>query len=417
MIQNIKSAWKLPEVRKKLLYTVLLIVIFRLGSFIPVPGVNPSVVSQVAGQFDILNFLNLMTGSNFSNYTVFALGIYPYINASIIMQLLTIAIPALERLQKDGGEQGRKKIERITRVLGIVFAMIMSIGILLPMGEGAVLPSNIIPRWLSYATIGITVTAGTAFLMWISDQMTNKGIGNGTSFIIFVGIISGLPQAIMQIFTLSPWLIILIAVLVLAVITGVVFVDLGERRIPVQYSKRGVGRKMYGGQSSHIPIKVNANGVMPLIFASTILSLPGMFAQFWPNSSYAGFYMNWLAAGTWPYMILNLILIIGFAYFYSAISFNPVELSQHIQATGGYIPGIRPGKPTSDYLGRISNRLTLFSALFLAIIASVPTLFSFLGAGAQFGATSVLIMVSVALETDKAIEANVAMRHYKGFLR
>lgn len=417
MIQNIRAAWKLPEVRKKLLYTVLLIVIFRLGSFIPVPGVNPNVVSQVAGQFDILSFMNLMTGGNFSNFTVFALGIYPYINASIIMQLLTIAIPALERLQKDGGEEGRKKIERITRVLGIVFAMIMSIGILLPMGEGTVLPSNILPRWLSYATIGITVTAGTAFLMWISDQMTSKGIGNGTSFIIFVGIISNLPQAIMSLFALSPWIIILVVVLVLLLITGVVFVDLGERRIPVQYSKRVVGRKMYGGQSSHIPIKVNANGVMPLIFASTILSLPGMFAQFWPNSSYAAFYTRWLAAGTWTYMIANLLLIIGFAYFYSAISFNPVELSKNIQANGGYIPGIRPGKPTSDYLGRISNRLTLFSAFFLAIIASVPTLFAFLGAGAQFGATSVLIMVSVALETDKAIEANVAMRHYKGFLR
>lgn len=417
MIQNIRSAWKLPEVRSKLLYTVLLIVIFRLGSFIPVPGVNTNVVSQVAGQYDILGFLNMMTGGNFSNFTVFALGIYPYINASIIIQLLTIAIPALERLAKDGGEEGRKKIERITRLLGVVFAMIMSIGILLPMGEGTVVPSNIIPRPLSYLTIGITVTAGTAFLMWISDQMTNKGIGNGTSFIIFVGIISGLPNAIMSMLTLSPWVIILVAVLVVAIITGVVFVDLGERRIPVQYSKRVVGRKMYGGQSSHIPVKVNANGVMPLIFASTIMSLPGMFAQFWPSSGFATFYTNWLRPGTWIYMILNLLLIIGFAYFYSAISFNPVELSKNIQANGGYIPGIRPGKPTSDYLGRISNRLTLFSALFLAIIASVPTLFTYLMPGAQFGATSVLIMVSVALETDKAIEANVAMRHYKGFLR
>ncbi len=435
MFSHFRSAWQLPEVRKKLLVTLLLIVIYRLGVFIPVPGVNPTFIAEQASQYDFFTFLNMMSGRGFDNYSIFALGITPYINASIIVQLLTVAIPALENLSKEG-EMGRKKIEKITRLLGVVFALIMSIGFLVGMGQGAIVPSNVIPRWLSYLTVGLVVTAGTAFLMWIAEQLTESGIGNGSSFIIFVGIVSSMPGAMRGMWqrmtgqvtpSLSPWVGIVVLILAVAIVLFVTLVDLGERRIPVQYSKRVVGRKMYGGQSSFIPVKVNSNGVLPLIFAITIMQLPGMIAQLLPNSGYGSWYMSVMGdanlgiarhpAASVVYVAIYALLIVGFSYFYNSISFNPIELSKNIQGQGGYIPGIRPGKPTSDYLGRISHRLTLFSAVFLALIAAIPTLFSSLGASLGFGATSLLIMVSVALETDKAMEAQVAMRHYKGFLR
>lgn len=424
MFQTFTKAWKIPEVRKKILYTLLLILIFRIGSFIPVPGVNPEFISQQASNYDILGFLDLMTGGNFGNFTIFALGISPYINASIIIQLLTVAIPALENMAKEG-EEGRKKIERITRLLGMVFALIMSIGIIVGMGTGAVVASNIIPNWMSYMTIGLVITAGTAFLMWLSEQITQIGIGNGTSFIIFAGIVSRIPMAIVSFVqnigfsadNVHPVLVPIIVIGILVIIAGVTLVDLGERKIPIQYSKRVVGRKQYGGQSSNIPIRVNSNGVMPLIFASTLLQFPGMIAQFWPQSGFYQWYVKYLASGTWLYMLIYMVLIIAFAYFYTAITFNPIEMSKNLQANGGYIHGIRPGKPTSDYIGKISSRLTLFSAFFLAIVAAVPTLMKSLGAGSSFASTSLLIMVSVALETNKSLEAQVTMRHYKGFLQ
>lgn len=433
MIKNLKNAWKIPEIRQKIIFSLIVVIVYRLGSHIPVPGVNPDAIKNQIDQYTMLGFMNIMTGGGFSRFSIFALGISPYINASIIIQLLTIAIPRLENMMKEG-EEGRKKIERITRLIGIVFALIMSIGILVPI-QGALVGSNIIPTWLTYAVIGIVVTGGTAFLMWLGERMTENGIGNGTSYLIFLSIVSSVPGAVENLVTrvfmpssekafqlggsLNPWILPVVAILIVLIIAGVVYVDLGERRVPVQYSKRVVGRKMYGGQSSHIPMKVNSNGVMPLIFASTLMQLPAMIAQIWPDNGFASWYNRYVSVGTWPYALVYLLLIIGFAYFYTAVSFNPIELSKNLQGNGGFIPGIRPGRPTSDYLGRISNRLTLFSALFLAIIAAVPTLFqSFLGGTfSAFGATSLLIMVSVALETNKQLEAQITMRHYKGFLK
>ncbi len=433
MIKNFVNGWKIPEIRQKIIFTMLVVLIFRVGNHIPVPGINPEAISQTIAQYDVLGFLNIMTGGGFGRFSLFALGISPYINASIIIQLLTIAIPFLENMMKEG-EDGRKKVERITRILGIVFALIMSVGILMPL-QNAVISSNVIPRWFSYAAIGIIVTGGTAFLMWLGERMTEQGIGNGTSFLIFLGICANVPDAVRNFTTrtftpnstaaaalgggLSFWLVPVVVILIVLIIAGVVYVDLGERRVPVQYSKRVVGRKMYGGQSSNIPMKVNSNGVLPLIFASTLMSLPAMISQFFPSSGFTTWYNTFMKAGTWPYAIIYFFLIIGFSYFYTAVTFNPIELSKNLQANGGFVPGIRPGRPTSDYLSRISHRLTLFSALFLAIIAAIPTMFSSMLGGSlgAFGATSLLIMVSVALETNKQIEAQITMRHYKGFLK
>ena len=422
MFRTMKNAWGVPEVRKKILYTLLMLAVFRLGSFIPIPGVDAAYISEMVGRYDMLGFLNVMTGGGFGEFTIFAMGIQPYITASIIVNLLTIAIPALERISKE--ENGREKIEKITRTLGIVFAGIMSIGIVLGMGSGAIQTSETIPTWLTYITIALVATAGTAFAMWIGERITEKGIGNGISMLIFVGIASRLLPTIINFFTqvfngaITFWLIP-VAVMLVAVLVGcLTLVDLGERRVPVQYAKRVVGRKMYGGQSTHIPMRVNQNGVMPLIFAMTIIQFPGMIAQFWPNSGFYSFYTKWLGSGTVLYMIIYFLLIIAFAYFYTAISFNPIEISKNLQQNGGFIPGIRPGRPTSDYLHRISTRLTLFGAFFLALVAAVPTLFtSVFGMSSGFGATSLLILVSVALETSKTLEAEMTMRNYKGFLK
>ena len=359
MFRTMKNAWGVPEVRKKILYTLLMLAVFRLGSFIPIPGVDAAYISEMVGKYDMLGFLNVMTGGGFGEFTIFAMGIQPYITASIIVNLLTIAIPALERISKE--ENGREKIEKITRTLGIVFAGIMSIGIVLGMGSGAIQTSETIPTWLTYITIALVATAGTAFAMWIGERITEKGIGNGISMLIFVGIASRLLPTVINFFTqvfngaITFWLIPVAVVLVAVLVGCLTLVDLGERRVPVQYAKRVVGRKMYGGQSTHIPMRVNQNGVMPLIFAMTIIQFPGMIAQFWPNSGFYSFYTKWLGSGTVLYMIIYFLLIIAFAYFYTAISFNPIEISKNLQQNGGFIPGIRPGRPTSDYLHRIST--------------------------------------------------------------
>lgn len=423
MFKTLVTSWKIPEIRKKLLFTLLLVLIFRLGAYIPIPGVNPAYIQQQVMMYDIFGYLDLITGGSFSNFTVLALGISPYINASIIMQLLTIAIPALENMQKEG-EHGRKKIERITRIVGVAFSLLMSFGYVYAMGDGVFLPSNIIPKFISYATVGLVLAAGTTFLVWLSELITEIGVGNGSSFIIFVGIISKFPDTVVNLFremiagTRGWWILPIILVVALVIIAGVTFIDLGERKVPVQYAKRVVGRKMYGGQSTFIPIRVNANGVMPLIFAMTLVQLPQMIAQFWPNSGFADIVSRFFTSGTILYFVIYTLLIIAFAYFYTMITFNPIELSKNMQAQGGFIPGIRPGKPTSDYLSRISSRLTLVSAVFLALIATLPTLFArVLPELASFGATSLLIMVSVALETNKQLQAQISMRHYKGFLK
>ncbi|MGI6175037.1 MAG: preprotein translocase subunit SecY [Christensenellales bacterium] len=419
MFSVYKNAWKIPELKKKILYTLLLLFIYRLGCAIPVAGINTAVMTEMVDQYSILGYLNMFSGG-LANFTIFAMGITPYINASIIMNLLSIAIPALERMAKEG-EDGQKKIAKITRYLTIALAFVQSIGIVMGLGNTVFMDGN--PTIWNYIVIGLTVTAGTMFAMWLGERITEKGVGNGISLLIFVSIVSRLPQSVLDLGdnvlsgVIGAWVIPAAIVFLLVVVVGVVYVDTGERRIPVQYAKRVVGRKMYGGQSSHIPVKVNSSGVLPIIFASTLLSLPSMIAQFWPNSGFSTFWETNLGAGTWPYMLIYALLIVFFTYFYTSVSFNPVEISKNIQQQGGFIPGIRPGKPTSDYLGRISRRLTLFGALFLAVLATIPSLITgFMQMGA-FAPTSVMIAVSVALETSKQLESQMLMRHYKGFLK
>lgn len=425
MFKTFINAFKIKDIRKKILMTLLLIVIYRLGCFIPIPGVNVALLSEAVQSYDILGFLDLLTGSSFSQFTLFAMGISPYITASIILQLLTIAIPSLERLSKE--EDGREKIERITRYTGIGLALVQSIGIFVGLQNsakpGTYYLASTLPDWMALAVIGICATAGTAILMWLGERITEKGIGNGISMLIFASIVSRVPQTVIgwvqQLFTgvMKVWAFAILLVLIVGMITLVVYVDQAQRRIPVQYAKRVVGRKMYGGQSTYLPIKANANGVLPLIFAMTLIQFPGMIAQFWPKSRFYSFYTEYLGASSVVYFLVYALLIIAFGYFYSAITFNPIEMSKNLQQNGGFIPGIRPGKPTGDYLAKISGRLTLFGSLFLAVIAILPTIaLHSLGQTTAFGATSILIMVSVAIETTDQLESHMLMRHYKGFL-
>lgn len=417
MFQTYINAFKIKEIRKKMLITLLLIVVYRLGSFIPIPGVNTELLKSAVSQYDILGFLDLLTGSSFSQFTIFAMGISPYINASIIIQLLTIAIPSLERMSKE--EDGKIKIEKITRYTGIALAMVQSIGIFIGLGTQYLVDNS----WLTYATIGICSTAGTAFLMWLGERITEDGIGNGVSMLIFASIVSRVPKTFIslgqQLFvgTLPIWELLLLAILVVGLITLVTHVDQAQRRIPVQYAKRVVGRKMYGGQSTYLPIKANSNGVLPLIFALTFLQFPGMIAQFKPDGAFYAFYKTYMGTSSAIYYVIYALLIIGFGFFYSSVTFNPIEMSKNLQQNGGFITGIRPGKPTSDYLGKISGRLTLFGSLFLAVVAILPQLaMRGMAESSAFGATSVLIMVNVALETTNQLESHMLMRHYKGFL-
>ncbi len=420
MFKTLVNAWKVKDIRTKMLFTLLLVVIYRFGNFIPIPGVDATKIAAAASQYDILSFLNLLTGGGFGEFSIFAMGVSPYITGSIIIQLLTIAIPALERLSKE--EDGREKIEQITRYTGIGLALVQSVGIVAGLnGTYAVLTN---PGFMSYAIVGIVATAGTAFLVWMGERITEKGVGNGISMLIFVSIVSRVPQYIVSLFrgvfvsgTYMWWVLPLMLVVLVMLVTGVTAVDKAIRRIPVQYAKRVVGRKLYGGQATHIPLKANANGVLPLIFAMTILQVPGMIGQFWPNGGFYQFYTKYLGQGTVVYYLIYALLILGFSYFYSTISFNPIEISKNLQQNGGFIPGIRPGRPTSDYLSKICNRLTFFGAVFLTILAIGPTLLmSAFSLGNFFAATSILIMVSVALETSEQLESLLLMRHYKGFL-
>lgn len=423
MFRTLVNAWKSKDIRTKILYTLLLILLYRLGSYIAIPGVNTaSIAASLENYVAVGGFMNLFTGGAFSRYSLFAMGISPYINASIIIQLLTVAIPALERLSKE--EDGRSKIEKITRYVGIGLALVQSVSIILAFGKDAVTNAN----FLTYATIGICCTAGTALLMWMGERITDKGIGNGISFLIFASIVSSVLPTIIdivkQVFVMGTyqwWALPILIVVVLVLTVGIVMVDRAERRIPIQYAKRVVGRKQYGGQTTYLPIKANANGVMPLIFAMTVMNVPQMIVEFVSKESgFRTFYENYLAAGTVVYYIIYALLIVAFAYFYTTISFNPVEISKNLQQNGGTIPGRRPGKDTGDYIKRISNRLTLFGALFLMVIAIVPSvllgLFNLDKALSAFGPTSVLIMISVALETSATLESMMLMRHYKGFL-
>lgn len=439
MFKTIKNALKTPEVRKKLLYTLLLIVIFRLGCYITVPGVDTFALSEAFGNSNgIASLIDLISGGAFSRFSIFAMSISPYITASIVIQLLAMIIPSLERLTKEGGEEGRKKINKYTKILTVFLALIEGVGLYLSYGSTGIFMNS---GFTTGLTVVISLMAGTALLMWLGDEITNKGIGNGISIIIFVGIISGLPSAITTIWNLimgtgvfsTTGLLISLGIIIgaLILVTAVVFVQQAERRVPVQYSKRVVGRKMVGAQNTHIPLKLVMAGVMPIIFASSFLTFPAMIIQmFIPDIAgqtgfWATIYNFSIASSTssvgWGYTIANaivyLLLIVGFTFFYTYATFNPAEVSNNIKRNGGFIPGIRAGKPTTDYLYSIISKLTWFGGLYLAIIAIIPMLVRFIpNVDLAFGGTSILIVVGVALETIQQLESQLVMRHYKGFL-
>lgn len=418
MWETLRNAWKIQDLRKKILYTVGMLLVYRLLCYVPTPGVDLQAVSEAMSNYSLLGFIDSITGSNLANYTIMAMGITPYINSSIIMQLLTVAIPKLEELQKQG-EEGRKKIAQITRYVTIALGFLQAIGI--TVGMQAARNGSV----LSYITIGVCLAAGTAMAMLIGERINEKGLGNGISLLIFAGIISRVGPMIVNTLagiingTESVLTALIVAVVSLAMIVAVVYVDQGERRVPVQYAKRMVGRKMYGGQSTHIPMRVNASGVLPLIFASAIMQFPSTILAIVPIFSDARIWWDThFYYASWGYQLIFALLIIGFTFFYNTISFNPIEMSKNLQQNGGMIPGIRQGRPTSDYLARISRRITLFGALFLAVLAVVPTLLAAsAGVSIAFGASSLLIAVSVALETTRQLESQMLMRHYRGFLK
>ena len=414
MLEKMKNAWRIPELRKKILYTFGMLLVYRLLSVIPVPGMNLAEVSKYVDQFSILGFMNMMTGGSFSQMTIMAMGITPYINASIILQLLTVAVPALEKLAKEGPE-GRKKITEWTRYLTVVLAFIQAVGLVFAMRATAK------EGFLWYVVIGLSMAAGTSLAMWIGERITEKGIGNGISLLIMAGIVSNMfswaVSAVAGMVDGSVGIIAVVAIVVafLVMIVAITYVDMGERRIPVQYAKRMVGRKMYGGQSTHIPMKLNSTGVMPLIFGFAILQFPATIFAFFPTSGINQWWSGF--QGSVWYQLVLALLIIAFTYFYTSITFNPVDISKNMQQNGGIIPGIRQGRATTEYLSRVSSRLTLFSALFLAVLATIPTMLTrIFGINAPFGASSVLIAVSVGIETIRQIEAQMVMRHHKGFL-
>ena len=421
MIETVKNAWKIPELRKKLTFVLFAIVIFRLGFAIYVPFVD---TKSLALQFSTLNngnllgYFNTLSGGGFATASIFAMSIYPYINSSIIIQLLQVAIPALERLAKEGGEEGKKKIQTIIRVTTLVLAAIMAFGYYITLKTYGVLTRT--DAWSGIVII-MTMIAGSMFVMWLGDQITEKGIGNGISMILLVGIVSKGLKAVTTVFSLAWWAILIILAICLGIIAFIVFIPEAERRIPVQYAKRVVGRKQYGGQSTHLPMKVNMSGVMPVIFASTICGVPATIVGF-TQPAQGTFWYNlandWFAPGAPAYIIIYVLLIFAFAYFYSTIQFNPIEVANNMKKNGGFIPGFRPGKPTSDFIAKVLNKITMMGAIFLAIIAALPLIQSnipSLGA-LGIGGTTTLIMVSVSLETVRAIEGELMMRHYKGFL-
>ena len=425
MLKTIKEAWGIKELRAKMIFTLLMLVVYRIGSNIPVPGMNREVLAQVfAGDnMGLFELFNLFSGGSFANFTIFALSITPYITASIIVQLLTVAFPYFERLAKEGME-GRKKMTQITRYFTAVLAIIQALGLTFGLFQQAVADKSI----FNYIVITLILTAGTCMLMFIGEQIDQNGIGNGISLLIFGGIIARMPSELASIWTryqsgsLSFVTLLLLAVFGLAVIVGVIMIQQGTRKIPVQYAKRVVGRKMYGGQSTHIPLKVNQAGVIPIIFSLSLLQFPLTLMYFFPNTPFYSFCEKWLSPagspGVWVYAVLNILLIIFFNYFYTAITFNPVEVANNMKANGGFIPGIRPGKATIDYLSKVMSRLSIVGALFLAVIATLPTIISqYTGLQLSFGGTSLLIAVGVALDTVRSLENQMLMRNYQGFLK
>ena len=438
MFKTIKNALKTPDVRKRILYTLLLIVIFRLGCYITVPGVNSITLNEAMNSNNgIAGLIDIISGGAFSRFSVFAMSISPYITASIVIQLLAMIIPSLERLTKEGGEEGRKKINRYTKILTLVLALVEAIGVFVSYKSSGIFVNT---NFATGAMVVIALVAGTSILMWLGDEITSKGIGNGISMIIFVGIISGLPSFVTTLWNLimtdagfsTTGLLMSIGILIGAIIlvAGVVFVQHAERRVPVQYSQKVVGRKMVGAQNTHIPLKLAMAGVMPIIFASSFLTFPAMIIQIFVSDIgsktgfLAGLYKFSIATSSSSvgigYSIANalvyLVLIMAFTFFYTYATFNPAEVSNNIKQNGGFIPGIRAGKPTTEYLSSIISKLTWFGGFFLAIIAILPMLLRFTSLNIAFGGTSILIVVGVALETIQQLESQLVMRHYKGFL-
>ena len=440
MLNTIKNSLKNPDIRKRILYTLLLIVVFRFGCYIIVPGVDSAMLAeQLANSTGTLTgLINTISGGAFSKLSVFAMSVTPYITASIILQLLAMIVPSLEKLVKDGGESGRQKMNKYTKILTIVLAAVEALGIYISYSSSY---SDVFinPGLRTGMIFVLSLVAGTSVLMWLGDQITGKGIGNGISMLIFVGIISRIPDGALTLFNLAfnPFsttnFLIALAILLGAIllISGVVFVQQAERRVPVQYAKKVVGRKMYGGQNTHIPLKLAMAGVMPIIFASSFMTLPAMLIQIFNPQAiggtgfWAGLYQFSIATSTSAgvgvgYSIANaiiyLLLIVGFTFFYTYATFNPAEVSVNIKKNGGFIPGIRAGKPTTDYLSSIITKLTLFGGFFLSLIAILPMLMRFTPIDITFGGTSILILVGVALETMQQLESRLVMRHYKGFL-
>ena len=423
MLQTLRNAWKIPELRKKIIFTLFILLIYRVGNVIPVPFID---VATLSNYFDsvlsttILGLYNSMSGSAFSQATVFALGIQPYINASIIIQLLTIAIPALERLAKEGGEEGKKKIARISRYTTVGLGLLMGWAYYTMLrnyssqGFSIVTEQGILPALV----IILAFTAGSAVVMWLGEQITEFGIGNGISMILFANIVSGLPRMVSTLFTMAWWQIIIVVIGMVALVLFIIFINDAERRIPIQYAKRVVGRKVYGGQNTNLPIKVSMAGVMPIIFAQSICSLPATICAFTGHTS-GWWYENVWSSSSWTYAVIYFLMIFFFSWFYSTIQYDPVEISNNLKKNGGFIPGFRPGKPTADFIQKVINKIVVFGAVYLGVVALLPIVAGNLMNGVRnlaIGGTSIIIVVGVALETVKALEAQMLMRHYKGFL-
>ena len=423
MLQTLRNAWKIPELRKKIIFTLFILLIYRVGNVIPVPFID---VATLANYYDsvlsstILGLYNAMSGSAFSQATVFALGIQPYINASIIIQLLTIAIPALERLAKEGGEEGQKKIARISRYTTVGLGLLMGWAYYTMLHNYSSQSFSIITQegFLPALVIILAFTAGSAVVMWLGEQITEFGIGNGISMILFANIVSGLPRMVGNLIAMSWWQILIVLVGMIALILFIIFINDAERRIPIQYAKRVVGRKVYGGQNTNLPIKVSMAGVMPIIFAQSICSLPATVCAFTGHTS-GWWYENIWSSSSWTYAVIYFLMIFFFSWFYSTIQYDPVEIANNLKKNGGFIPGFRPGKPTADFIHKVINKILVFGAVYLGVVALLPIVAGNLMAGVRnlaIGGTSIIIIVGVALETVKALEAQMLMRHYKGFL-
>lgn len=424
MFKTLKNAWKIADLRKKLIFTAMILLLYRIGNVVTVPYVNTEILAQYFNSTladTILGLYNAMSGSAFSQASVLALGIQPYINASIIIQLLTIAIPALERLAKDGGEEGKRKMDRITRISTVALGMLLGFAYYTMLrnyssgSEGIITQQGFVPA----VVIILTFTAGASIVMWLGEQITEFGIGNGISMILFANIVSGLPRALQTLFGFDWWIALIVVVVMALLVIFIVFINDAERRIPIQYAKRVVGRKIYGGQNTNLPIKVAMTGVMPIIFAQSICSVPATICAFTGVGAGNWWYDNIWSAQSWTYAVVYGLMIFFFSWFYSTIQYDPVEISNNLKKNGGFIPGFRPGKSTADFIKKVIGKIVIFGAVYLAIVALLPIIGGNVMAGIRnlsIGGTSVIIVVGVALETVKDLEAQMLMRHYKGFL-